>query len=475
MKKNQPTNGKTHARTNSARNGGAHIITPPPGPKARAILKRDKQVVSPSYPRDYGFVMDHGEGALVWDVDGNKYIDFASGIAVCATGHSHPKVVKAIQDQSNKFLHISSDFYHEGMVELGERMNRIAPMKEDIGVFFANSGTESVEAAIKLARYATNRSRFVGFLGAFHGRSMGSLSFTASKFTQQERFFPTMPGVMHVPFPNPYLPVLQPLPEGFIGPMPTNYDEGDATIDYLEKVLFANVVPPEEIAAVMVEPIQGEGGYIVPPPHFFPRLRELCDKYGILLIADEIQSGVGRTGKWWAIEHWDVEPDIMTVAKGIASGMPLGMMVARQSVIQKWPAGSHGNTYGGNPIACTAALATLDLVEDEYMENAAKMGEYMLDALAEMQVRHPSMGDVRGKGLMIGVEFVKDKETKEPAKELRGDLERTLFENGLITLACGRSVLRIAPALMIPKNLVDEGLSIFEEQLTAVEKKHKLL
>ncbi|MGB8647981.1 MAG: acetyl ornithine aminotransferase family protein [Anaerolineae bacterium] len=470
MKAKQTTNGNSRARA-----AGPRIVTPPPGPKARALLKRDKHVVSPSYPRDYGFVMDHGRGAEVWDVDGNRYIDFAAGIAVCATGHSHPRVVKSIQEQAEKFIHISSDFYHESMIDLGERINRIAPMKEEVGVFFANSGTESVEAAIKLARYATNRTRFIGFLGAFHGRSMGSLSFTASKFTQQERFFPTMPGVMHVPFPNPYLPVLQPLPEGLIGKPPADYDVGDATIDYIEKILFANVLPAEEVAAVLVEPIQGEGGYVVPPPHFFPRLRELCDRHGILLIADEIQSGVGRTGKWWAIEHWNVEPDIVTIAKGVASGVPLGLMVARQSIMQQWPKGSHGNTYGGNPIACQAALATLDLIEEEYMENAATMGEYMLDALAEMQVRHPSMGDVRGRGLMIGIEFVKDKESKEPAKELRGDLEHALFEHGLITLGCGRSTLRIAPPLMIQKSLVDEGLSIFEDQLTGLEKKHKLL
>lgn len=459
MKNNRNGNGKL-------RTAGPRIIAPPPGRKARSIIKRDKRVISPSYHRDYRFVMDQGRGAEVWDVDRNRYIDFASGIAVCSTGHSHPKVVHAIQQQAERFLHISSDYYHESMVELAERLNDIAPMKEDIGVFLCNSGTEAVEAAIKLARYATGRHRFVGFLGAFHGRSMGSLSFTASKFTQQERFFPTMPGVMHVPFPNPYRPVLISPPGG---------DAGDAVINYMENVLFANVMPADEVAAVLVEPIQGEGGYVVPAPHFFPRLRQLCDKYGILLIADEIQSGVGRTGKWWAIEHWNVEPDIVCIAKGIASGMPLGAMVARCSVIEKWPPGSHGNTYGGNPIACQAALTTLDLVEGEYKENAAEIGDYILDAMAEMQMRHPSIGDVRGKGLMIGIEFVQDRETREPAPALRNDVERSAFENGLLTLACGRSVLRFAPALMIPKPLVDEGLEIFEDVLTEAEKKHKLL
>ena len=448
------------------RTTGPRIVTPPPGRKASAIIKRDKVVISPSYPRDYPFVMDQGRGAEVWDVDRNRYIDFASGIAVCSTGHSHPRVVEAIQKQAERFIHISSDYYHESMVALGERINQIAPMKEDAGVFFCNSGTEAVEAAIKMARYATGRQRFIGFLGAFHGRSMGSLSFTASKFTQQERFFPTMPGVMHVPFPNPYRPVLMPRGEG---------DVGDTVVDYIENVLFADVLPTDEVAAIVLEPIQGEGGYIVPPPHFFPRLRQLCDKYGILLIADEIQSGVGRTGKWWAIEHWNVEPDIVCIAKGIASGVPLGIMAARCSIMEKWPAGSHGNTYGGNPIACEAALTTLDLIENGYMENAAEIGGYILDAMAEMQVRHPSIGDVRGRGLMIGVELVQDRETKQPAASLRNDVVHAMFEHGLLTLGCGRSVLRIAPPLMIPKPLVDEGLAIFEDALTEAEKKHKIL
>ncbi len=459
MKKNNSSNGRL-------RTTGARIVNTPPGRKARAILKRDKKVVSPSYPRDYAFVMDQGRGAEVWDVDRNRFIDFAAGIAVCSTGHSHPKVVEAVQKQAERFIHISSDYYHETMVELGERLNQIAPMKENIGVFFANSGTESVEAAIKLARYATGRTRYIGFLGAFHGRSMGSLSFTASKFTQQERFFPTMPGVMHVPFPNPYRPIIIPQRAG---------DGGDAVADYIEDVLFANVLPADEVAAIVVEPIQGEGGYIVPPPNFFPRLRAICDKHGILLIADEVQSGVGRTGKWWAIENWNVEPDIVCIAKGIASGMPLGVMAARQSIIRKWPSGAHGNTYGGNPLACVAALTTIDLIESEYMENAIELGEYVLDAFAEMQVRHPSIGDVRGRGLMIGVEFVKDKRTKEPAPSLRDEVVHNAWQHGLLTLGCGRSTLRIAPPLMIQQDLVDEGLEILESALTDAERKHKML
>lgn len=437
------------------------IIIPPPGPKARALLERDARVLSPSYARDYPFVMDYGKGAEVWDVDGNRYIDFAAGIAVNSTGHSHPEIVHAIQAQAEKFIHISSDYYHELMVRVAERIDEIAPMQEDVTIFLANSGTESVEAAIKLARYATGRRQFIGFLGAFHGRSMGSLSFTASKARQQERFFPTMPGVWHVPYPDPYHPVF---------PNPADGDQGDAVVNYIEEVLFPEALPPDEVAAILVEPIQGEGGYIVPPPNFFPRLRELCTKYGILLIADEVQSGVGRTGKWWAIQHWNVEPDIVCIAKGIASGVPLGVMAARKSIGAKWKPGAHGNTYGGNPIAAASALKTIELIEKEYMRNAATTGAYILDALAEMQARHPSIGHTRGIGLMIGAEFVKDRVTKEPAKEMRDHIVHRCFERGLLTLGCGRSTIRFMPALMIQRDWVDEGLAIFESAVTETER-----
>ncbi len=436
------------------------ILTTPPGPKARALLERDARVLSPSYARDYGFVMERGTGAQVWDVDGNRYIDFAAGIAVCATGHSHPEVVHAIQTQAEKFIHISSDFYHEAMVRVAERINELAPMQEDVTVFLANSGTESVEAGIKLARYVTGRRQFIGFLGAFHGRSMGSLSFTASKARQQERFFPTMPGVWHVPFPDPYRPVF---------PIPRDGDIGDAVIDYIEDVLFPEALPPDEVAAVLVEPIQGEGGYIVPPPNFFPRLRKMCDEHGILLIADEVQAGVGRTGKWWGIQHWGVEPDIVCIAKGIASGVPLGAMAARKSIGARWKPGAHGNTYGGNPLACVSALKTLELVENGYMQNAAAMGASILDALAEMQARHATIGDVRGRGLMIGIELVKDKQSKEAAKELRDAVVHRCFERGLLMLGCGRSTVRFMPPLMIEQELVEEGLGIFEESLSEEE------
>ncbi|MBM3127706.1 MAG: acetyl ornithine aminotransferase family protein [Chloroflexi bacterium] len=439
----------------------ARIIIPPPGPKARALLERDARVLSPSYARDYPFAMERGRGAEVWDVDGNRYIDFAAGIAVNATGHSHPEIVKAIQAQVEKFIHISSDYYHELMVRVAERIDEIAPMREDVTVFLANSGTESVEAAIKLARYATGRRQFIGFLGAFHGRSMGSLSFTASKARQQERFFPTMPGVWHVPYPDPYHPVF---------PNPANGDQGDAVVNYIEQELFSEALPPDEVAAILVEPIQGEGGYIVPPSNFFPRLRELCTKYGILLIADEVQSGVGRTGKWWAIEHWNVEPDIVCIAKGIASGVPMGAMAARKSLGAKWKPGAHGNTYGGNPIAAVSALTTIELVEKGLMQNAATTGAYILDALAEMHARHPSIGQTRGIGLMIGVEFVKDRATKEAAKEMRDQIVHRCFERGLLTLGCGRSTIRFMPPLMIPRELVEEGLEIFESAVTETEK-----
>jgi 4-aminobutyrate aminotransferase len=437
------------------------IIVTPPGPNARAILERDARVLSPSYARDYPFVMERGQGAEVWDVDGNRYIDFAAGIAVNATGHCHPEIVRAIQEQATKFIHISSDYYHELMVRVAERINDIAPMREDVTVFLANSGTESVEAAIKLARYATGRRQFIGFLGAFHGRSMGSLSFTASKARQQERFFPTMPGVWHVPYPDPYHPVF---------PNPSNGDQGDAVVDYIEQELFSEALPPDEVAAILVEPIQGEGGYIVPPPNFFPRLRELCTRYGILLIVDEVQAGVGRTGKWWAIQHWNVEPDIVCIAKGIASGVPMGAMAARRSIGAKWKPGAHGNTYGGNPIAAASAIKTIELIENGLMQNAAEMGTHILDALAEMQARHPSIGHVRGRGLMIGTEFVTDRVTKKPAKEMRDTIVHRCFERGLLTLGCGRSVIRFMPPLMISRELVDEGLDIFENAVTETEK-----
>jgi 4-aminobutyrate aminotransferase len=436
-----------------------------PGPKARALIERDQAVISPSYARAYPFVMERGKGTEVWDVDGNRFLDFAAGIAVTATGHSHPKVVQAIKEQADKFLHISADFYHEVWIRLGERLDQIAPFQEDAVSFMTNSGTESVEAAIKLAKYHTGATQFIGFLGAFHGRTLGSLSFTASKSLYHEGFFPLMNGVVHVPFPDPYRPILATRP---------GEDYGEAVVRYIEDQVLGKLIPPEDIAGILVEPIQGEGGYLVPAPGFLPALRELCDRHGILLIADEVQAGMGRTGKWWSIENFGVEPDIVCVGKGIASGIPLGAIIARKS-IATWPLGSHGNTYGGNPIACVAALATLDLIQDEYLENAKNVGEYAIDVLNEIAARHPSIGQVRGIGLMIGVEFVSDKHTREPAHDLREKVVEKAFQRGLLTLGCGRSTIRISPPLSITRGEVDEGLEIFEEAITLAEAEHSIV
>jgi 4-aminobutyrate aminotransferase len=427
-----------------------------PGPKARALLARDALVVSPSYPRDYPFVISHGNGVEAWDVDGNRFLDFAAGIAVCSTGHSHPVVVHAIKEAADKFLHISSDYWHEGQVRLAERLNELAPMREPVMSFFAQSGTESVEAALKLARYTTGRGRFIGFLGGFHGRTMGSLSFTSSKYTQQKGFFPTMPGVTHVPYPNNYRPLFQ------------GSDQGAAVLRYIEDVLFVSNVPASEVAAILVEPIQGEGGYLVPPDGFLQGLRELCDRHGILLIFDEVQSGVGRTGKMFAAEHWGVAPDIMTLAKGLGSGLPIGMVVAKRSIMQHWTRGAHGNTYGGNPLCCAAALATLDLIEGGYCANAAQVGDYFLGRLRELAARYPVVGQVRGKGLMIGMELIADVSSKAPAKKLCDDLITRAYHNGLLLLSCGQSTVRFMPPLLIDMADVDEAMTLLELSLSEV-------
>jgi 4-aminobutyrate aminotransferase len=430
-----------------------HIRTELPGPKARAILQRDLPVTSPSYPRDDPFVMSHGRGAEVWDVDGNRFLDFAAGIAVCSTGHAHPRVVQAVKDAADKFLHISSDYWHEGQVRLAERLAGLAPMGEPVMTFLAQSGTEAVEGALKLARYVTERPRFIGFLGGFHGRTMGSLALTSSKHTQQKGFFPTMPGVTHVPYPNPYRPL-------FVGP-----DQGQAVLDYIEDVLFPRNVPPTEVAAIVVEPIQGEGGYIVPPDTFLPGLRALCDRHGILLVCDEVQAGVGRTGRMFASEHWDVAPDILTLAKGLGSGLPIGAIVAKKRIMEKWSRGAHGNTFGGNPLCCAAALATLDLVESEYAANAAAVGEYFLARLRDLQSRHDVVGDVRGRGLMIGMELVHDRASRAPAKELCDAVIHRAFHNGLLLLSCGMSTVRFMPPLLITRGDVDEAITLLEASL----------
>ena len=430
------------------------IQTVLPGPKAQALIARDRPVSSPSYPRDYPFVMAKGRGAEVWDVDGNRYLDFMSGIGVCSTGHAHPQVVQAIKDAADDFLHISSDYWHERMTRLAERLNALDPVGEPAQVFICQSGTESVEGALKLARYVTGRPRFLSFLGGFHGRSMGSLAFTSSKYTQQAGFFPTMPGVTHVPYPNVYRPL-------FLGA-----DQGQAVIDYIEHMLFVSNLPPAEVAAVLVEPIQGEGGYLVPPDGFLAGLRALCDRHGMLLIFDEVQSGVGRTGRMFASQHWGVAPDIMTLAKGLASGLPLGVVVARRRHMEQWKRGAHGNTFGGNPLCCAAGLATLELVEREYAANAATVGEYFIGRLRELQQRFPCIGDVRGKGLMIGMELVTDRDSRTPARALCEAVLTRAFHNGLLLLSCGLSTVRFIPPLMINRGHVDEAIQLLTTALT---------
>ncbi len=427
-----------------------------PGPTATAYVERDRAVVSPSYTRGYPFVMGHGRGSEVWDVDGNHYVDFTSGVAVTSTGHCHPKVVQAIKEQADKFLHMSgTDFYYPVQIELAEYLTRIVPISEPSQVFFTNSGAESIEAAVKLAMYATGRPYFIAFYGAFHGRTMGALAFTASKSIQRGSFQPTSPPVTHAPYPDPYRPALSCF----------DPDEGKAAVRFIEDLILARKLPPEEVAGILVEPIQGEGGYIIPPPSFFPALRDLCDRYGILLLIDEVQSGMGRTGKWFAIEHEGVEPDIVTSAKGIASGMPLGVMIARKSLMT-WPAGAHASTFGGNPVSCAAALATLHLLEDELMNNATRMGTYIQKRLRDLMAHHPSIGDVRGRGLMIGIEIVQDRASKARAPELRNRIIQRAFNNELLLLGAGPNTIRIIPALNVTQAIVDKGLDIFDRVLS---------
>ena len=429
-----------------------HFKTELPGPKARAMLARDLPVASPSYPRDYPFVMSHGRGTEVWDVDGNRFLDFMSGIAVCSTGHAHPRVVAAVKDAADKFLHISSDYWHENMTGLTERLAEVAPMGEPVMSFLCQSGTESVEGAIKLARYVTGRPRYIGFLGSFHGRTMGSLAFTSSKYTQQKGFAPAMPGVTHVPYPNPYRPL-------FAGA-----DQGKAVLDYI-RMLFERNVPASEVAAIMIEPLQGEGGYLVPPDGFLAGLRALCDEHGILLIFDEVQSGVGRTGRMFCCEHSGVKPDILTSAKGLGSGLPIGAVIAKRRLMEQWKRGAHGNTFGGNPLSCAAAIATLDLVRSEYMANAARVGEYFMAQLRQLQQSYRCIGEVRGRGLMIGMELIENDAERTPARALCDRLVTRGYYNGLLLLSCGVSTLRFMPPLSVSTAEVDEAVRLLRVAL----------
>ncbi len=439
-----------------------HISTPLPGPEAQKILALDEQYVSPSYTRDYPLVAKRGEGAIVEDVDGNLFLDFAAGIAVVSTGHCHPDVVRVIQKQAATLIHMSgTDFYYPLLAQLAEKMAQIAPGKFPKRVAFGNSGTEAMEAALKIARYHTKRHRFIAFLGAFHGRTFGSLSLTASKAVQRRGFGPLLSGVVHVPYANPYR-----CPQGHRAP---DCVCDCVCSDLIEPQLFKTAVPPEDVAAIVVEPIQGEGGYVVPPPAFLDNLRRLADKYGILLIFDEVQCGMGRTGKMWACDHAGVAPDIIITAKGIASGLPLGVTVARADLMD-WGPGAHASTFGGNPIACAAALETIRLLEEKYIANAARQGEYLMGRLVDWPHKHRLVGQVRGRGLMIGIELVKNQETREPNPEARNRVVERAFEHGLLILGCGESTIRLMPPLIIDREQADCAVEILDRCISEVEK-----
>ncbi len=437
------------------------IKTSLPGPEAKKILALDHQFVSPSYTRDYPLVAKRGEGMIVEDVDGNRFLDFSAGIAVVSTGHCHPDVVRAIQQQSAQLIHMSgTDFYYPLLAELAQKLAQIAPGKTAKRVYFGNSGTEAMEAALKLARYHTRRHRFVAFLGCFHGRTFGSLSLTASRAVQRNGFGPLLSGVSHVPFPNTYR-----CPFGHHG---GECNPENEVIDYIERLLRTSV-PAEEVAAIVAEPVQGEGGYVFPPKNFLARLREIADRHGILLIFDEVQSGMGRTGKMWACDHYGVAPDILTTAKGIASGLPLGVTIARADIMN-WPPGAHASTFGGNPVACAAAMETIRLLEDKYVANSAAMGDYAMKRLAEWPKRLPVVGDVRGLGLMIGVELVRSQKTREPNPEARKKIIDRAYQLGVLLLGCGESTIRLMPPLIVERDQMDFALDILERCVSEVER-----
>jgi 4-aminobutyrate aminotransferase len=443
---------------------GPKLVTELPGPKAKAAVEADDRLISPSYTRSYPLVAKSGRGIRVTDVDGNEFLDFAAGIAVTSTGHCHPEVVAAIQKQAAELIHISgTDFYNEPLTDLAQRLSAVAPMRGPHRFFYGNSGAEAIECAIKLARYHTGRQNIIAFFGAFHGRTMGALSLTASKPQQKRRFGPLVPGVTHVRYPYAY--------RGCTGGPQEEEAFSLGCARYIEEKLFKTILPPEEVAAIFVEPIQGEGGYVVAPDNFMRELRAICDKHGILLVVDEVQSGAGRTGKWWAVEHSGVEPDIVCMAKGIASGMPLGVCMSRAEIMD-WVPGSHASTFGGNPISIAAALATMDVLEREGIANAERVGGLMLDRLRGWKETHALVGDVRGRGLMIGIELVKDKATREPASALRNRVETLAFERGLMVLGCGETSLRLCPPLIVSEEEATVALDILEEALTEVENEH---
>jgi 4-aminobutyrate aminotransferase len=429
-----------------------------PGPKARALLQRDEQFLSPSYTRAYPLVCARGSGAVIEDVDGNLFLDFTAGIAVVSTGHCHPQVVAAIQDQAARLIHMSgTDFYYEPQTDLAQRLAELAPGNSPKRVFFTNSGAEALEAALKLARWHTGRPRAVAFFGAFHGRTYGAMSLSGSKTVHRRGFSPLVPDIHHVAFPR--------------GPgSASDADLGRACLRQIEETLFRRTAPPDEVAAIFVEPIQGEGGYFVSPPGFLQGLRDLCDRHGILLVADEVQTGMGRTGKLFAVEHWGVEPDIICLAKGIGSGMPLGAMVARADVMD-WPSGSHASTFGGNPVSCRAALATLDLLQGGYIANAAERGDQLRQGLAALQRRFPQVGEVRGLGLMTAMDVVKDRAKNVLDPEQRDAIEQAAFRRGLLLLGCGEAAVRFCPPLCITAEQVQTALQILGDVLAGCKAK----
>ena len=442
---------------------GPKIKTALPGPNAKRVLAGDDKYISPSYTRSYPLVAKSGRGIVVTDVDGNEFFDFSAGIAVTSTGHCHPEVVAAIQNQAGELIHMSgTDFYDESMITLAERLSKIAPMPGPHRIYYGNSGAEAVEAALKLSRYHTKRQNVIAFFGAFHGRTMGALSLTASKPQQKRRFAPLVPGVTHVRYPDVY--------RGCSGGAQDAEAFALGCARYIEEKLFKTILPPEEVAAIFIEPVQGEGGYVIAPTPFMQELRRICDKHGILLVADEVQSGIGRTGKWWAIEHTGVQPDIICSAKGIASGMPLGVMMSRADIMD-WVPGSHASTFGGNPVCIAAALATLDVIEKEnLLRNSAEVGAHMLRRMADWPKKHRIVGDVRGRGLMIGVEIVKDQKTKEYGAELRDKIVELAFERGILFLGCGPSTVRIAPPLVVTKDEADAAIDGLEESIEIAAK-----
>jgi 4-aminobutyrate aminotransferase len=453
-----------HSKSELYAQFGPKLHCPLPGPKALAAVAEDDRLMSPSYTRSYPLVAKRGRGIRIEDVDGNEFLDFAAGIAVTSTGHCHPEVVAAIQAQAAELIHISgTDFYYESMTELADRLSAVAPMPGPHRFYYGNSGAEAVECALKVARYHTKRQHVISFFGAFHGRTMGALSLTGSKPQQKRRFAPLVPGVTHVRYPYAY--------RGCSGGAQAEEAFALGCARFIEEKLFKTTVAPEEVAAIFVEPIQGEGGYVVAPTNFMQELRAICDRHGILLVADEVQSGAGRTGKWWAIEHTGVEPDIVCMAKGIASGMPLGICMTKAHIMD-WVPGSHASTFGGNPIAIASALATMDILEREGIANAAQVGGKMLDRLHSWKQTHPMVGDVRGRGLMIGIELVLDKTTREPATALRNRVETLCFEKGLLILGCGETSIRLCPALIVNEHEAMVALDILEEALTQVEEEH---